>query len=183
VLVEGARERFGALEGLRFIHTDEVAALPDARFGVVTCMEVLEHCPSDAAERVIGELRRLVARDGVVIVSVPVETGPALLVKTAARAAAGLRGVSGYQQRERYTPDELARMVFAGATTRIDRPVYETRFADGAPNRYHGHKGFNWRLLAERLRQDFELRDVRFSPLNPLGGLLNSQVWMTCAPR
>ena len=52
VLVEGARERFGALDGLRFIHTDEVAALPDAGFGVVTCMEVLEHCTPDAAERV-----------------------------------------------------------------------------------------------------------------------------------
>ena len=54
VLVEEARERFGALDGLRFIHTDEVAALPDGSFGVVTCMEVLEHCTPDAAERVIG---------------------------------------------------------------------------------------------------------------------------------
>jgi SAM-dependent methyltransferase len=182
-LVEDARRRFGEGEGLRFVHTDEVPALPDGGFGVVTCMEVLEHCTSEIAEGVIGQLRRLVAADGVVIVSVPVETGPALLVKTAARAAAGLRGVSGYQDRERYAPGELARMVFAGAQTRIDRPVYETLRPDGAPNRYHGHKGFNWRLLAERLRRDFELRDVRFSPLNPLGGLLNSQVWMTCAPR
>lgn len=182
-LVEDARRRFGDGDGPRFIHTDEVAALPDGGFGVVTCMEVLEHCTPDVAERVIGELRRLVAADGVVIVSVPVETGAALLVKTAARAAAGLRGVSGYQERERYAPGELARMVFAGAATRIDRPVYETRFPDGAPNRYHGHKGFNWRLLAERLRRDFTLRDVRFSPVNALGGLLNSQVWMTCLPR
>ncbi|HEX5870224.1 MAG TPA: class I SAM-dependent methyltransferase, partial [Longimicrobium sp.] len=144
VLVEGAGERFGALDGLRFIHTDDVAALPDASFGVVTCMEVLEHCTPDAAERVIGEMRRLVAPDGVVIVSVPVETGPALLVKTAARALAGLRGVSGYQDRERFTAGELAKMVFAGPETVIDRPVYETTFPDGAPNRYHGHKGFNW---------------------------------------
>jgi SAM-dependent methyltransferase len=182
-LVDDARRRFGEGDGLQFIHTDEVPALPDGGFGVVTCMEVLEHCPPDAAERVIGELRRLVAADGVVVVSVPLETGPALLVKTAARAAAGLRGVSGYQDRERHTPGELARMVFAGAETRIDRPVYETRFPDGAPNRYHGHKGFNWRLLAARLERDFHLRDVRFSPLPALRGLLNSQVWMTCTPR
>jgi SAM-dependent methyltransferase len=183
VLVDGARERFGAMDGLRFIHTDQVAALPDGGFGVVTCMEVLEHCTPDAADAVIAQLRRLVAPDGVVIVSVPVETGPALLVKAAARALAGLRGVSGYQDRERYAPGELARMVFAGPETAIDRPVYETRFPDGAPNRYHGHKGFNWRLLARRLERDFVLRDVRFSPVPALGRALNSQVWMTCAPR
>lgn len=182
-LVDDARRRFGGEQGARFIHTDDVPGLPDGGFGVVTCMEVLEHCTPEAAEHVIGQLRRLAARDGVVIVSVPVETGPALLVKTAARAAAGLRGVSGYQDRERHTPGELARMVFAGAETRIHRPVYETRFPDGRPNRYHGHKGFNWRLLAERLRRDFHLRDVRFTPLPALGPLLNSQVWMTCAPR
>ncbi len=182
-LVEDARRRFGAGDGLRFIHTGEVPALPDGGFGVVTCMEVLEHCTAEIAEGVIGQLRRLVAPDGVVIVSVPVETGPALLVKTAARAAAGLRGVSGYQDRERHTAGELARMVFAGAGTRIHRPVYETRFPDGAPNRYHGHKGFNWRQLAARLERDFYLADVRFSPVPVLGRLLNSQVWMTCAPR
>ncbi|HLM67139.1 MAG TPA: class I SAM-dependent methyltransferase [Longimicrobium sp.] len=182
-LVEDARRRFGEVGGARFIHTSEVPALKDGSFGVVTCMEVLEHCTAEVADGVIRELRRLVSADGVVIVSVPVETGAALLVKTAARAAAGLRGVSGYQDRERHSAGELARMVFAGARTRIDRPVYETRFPDGAPNRYHGHKGFNWRLLAERLGRDFYLRDVRFSPVPVLGSLLNSQVWMTCVPR
>ncbi|HEX2207644.1 MAG TPA: class I SAM-dependent methyltransferase [Longimicrobium sp.] len=182
-LVENARERFGALNELRFIHTDQVAALPDASFGVVTCMEVLEHCTPEAMERVIGQMRRLVAPAGVVIVSVPVETGPTLLVKTAARALAGLRGVSGYQDRERFTPGELARMVFADAETSIDRPVYQTTFPDGSPNRYHGHKGFNWRRLAVRLRRDFTLRETRFSPVPALGGLINSQAWFICSPR
>jgi len=182
-LVEDARRRFGEAEGRSFIHTEEVAGLPDGGFGVVTCMEVLEHCMAEAAEEVIRQLRRLVAAEGVVVVSVPVETGPALLVKQAARAAAGARGVSGYRDRERYAPGELARMVFAGARTSIPRPVYETRFASSAPNRYHGHKGFNWRLLAARLERDFELRAVRFSPFGALGALLNSQVWMTCVPR
>lgn len=182
-LVADAQTRFGGMRGLRFIHTDAVPALPDGSFGVVTCMEVLEHCTPDAVERVIGEMRRLVAPDGVVIVSVPVETGPALLVKTAARAVAGLRGVSGYQDRERHTMGELARMVFAGAETSIDRPVYETQRPDGTPNRYHGHKGFNWRRLAARLRRDFDLRETRFSPLPVVGGLINSQAWFTCTPR
>lgn len=183
VLVEDARRRLGERDGLSFIHTDTAADLPEGGFGLVTCMEVLEHCPPEAVEQVIASLRRLVAADGAVVVSVPVETGPTLLVKQAARALAGLRGVSGYRDRERYAPGELARMVLAGAATAIPRPVYETRFASGAPNRYHGHKGFNWRILAARLRRDFHLREVRFSPFDPLGALLNSQVWMTCVPR
>lgn len=181
-LVADARERFGA-GGPRFLHVSELGALAPGSFGVVACMEVLEHCTAETAEAVIGELRRLVAADGIVLVSVPVETGPSLLVKQAARAVAGWRGVAGYREREGYRPAELARMVFAGAGTAVDRPVYETRFADGAPNRYHGHKGFNWRRLAARLERDFHLRDLRFSPVPLPGGLLASQVWMTCAPR
>lgn len=181
VLVDDARRRFGA-RGPRFVHVGELDSVPDGAFGVVTCMEVLEHCTEPVADAVIGELRRLVAPDGAVIVSVPVETGPSLLLKQAARAVAGWRRVPGYVDRERYAPAELARMAFAGDATTIERPVYETRFADGAPNRYHGHKGFNWRRLAARLGRDFEVRDVRFSPVPLPGGLLASQVWMTCAP-
>jgi 2-polyprenyl-3-methyl-5-hydroxy-6-metoxy-1,4-benzoquinol methylase len=181
-LVADARARFPG-GSPRFLHTAEAAALADGSFGVVTCMEVLEHCPEETAEHVIAELGRLVAPEGTVLVSVPVETGPSLLVKQAARAVAGWRGVPGYRDRERYTPAELARMVFATRGTAVERPLYETRFADGAPNRYHGHKGFNWRRLAERLRRDFHLRDLRFSPVPLPGGLLASQVWMTCGPR
>jgi SAM-dependent methyltransferase len=120
---------------------------------------------------------------GVVIVSVPVETGPALLAKQAFRALAALRGVEGYRHRERYSAGELARMTFAGTGTAIERPVYEGAFADGAPNRWHGHKGFNWRALAARLRRDFTIRETRFSPVGALGSLLASQAWLVCSPR
>ncbi len=182
-LVADASARFAAVEGVAFVHTSTLGAEPDGSFGAVTCMEVLEHCTPDAAERVIADLRRLVARDGAVIVSVPVETGPALLAKQAFRALAALRGVEGYRHRERYSAGELARMTFAGAETAIERPVYEGAFADGAPNRWHGHKGFNWRALAARLRRDFAIRETRFSPVGALGSLLASQAWLVCSPR
>jgi hypothetical protein len=181
VLVDGARERFRALAGLSFVHAgDELDALPAAGFGVLTCMEVLEHCTAETVERVLGRLKRLAAPGAAVIISVPVETGPALLVKQAARAAAGLRGISGYQERERYAPGELVRMI-TGAP--VDRPVYESHFADGTPNRYHGHKGFSWRALAARVERDFVIERTRFSPVPALGPLLNSQAWLLCRPR
>jgi SAM-dependent methyltransferase len=178
-LVDDARRRFPG--GPRFLHTSELASLGAGSFGVVTCMEVLEHCTPEAVETVVADLRRLTAPGGVVLVSVPVETGPSLLVKQAARAVAGWRGVAGYADRERYTAAELGRMVFAPGGSRVERPVYETRFGDGTPNRFHGHKGFDWRRLAARLERDFHLREVRFSPLP--APFLASQVWMTCTPR
>ena len=181
-LVADAANRFGGEQDLRFVHTADLAAEADGSFGVIVCMEVLEHCTPETAERVIADLRRLVADDGVVIVSVPVETGPPLAVKQAVRALAALRGMEGYVDRERYTPAELLRMTFAGEDTRIERPVYTSAFASGEANVYHGHKGFNWRALRRRLRASFTVRETRFSPLGTPGGLLDSQAWFVCNP-
>lgn len=183
VLVADAAQRFDAIPGITFVHTGALANEPAVSFGVLTCMEVLEHCTADVVERVLDELRRLAAPGAAVIISVPVETGPALLVKAAARAVAGWRGISGYQDRERYTPGELARMVLAPGQDGIERPVYESQFSDGAPNRYYGHKGFNWRHLARRIECRFTIERTRFSPVPFLGAALNAQAWFLCHPR
>lgn len=181
-LAADAAARLGR-DGPRFVHTSALADEPAGSFGAAVCMEVLEHCTPDAAERVIAELRRLVAPDGTVVISVPIETGPALVGKQAYRALAARRGMEGYRDRERYSPGELARMLVAGPATAIERPVYRSEFASGAPNVYHGHKGFNWRALRRRLSRDFAVRETRFSPLPLLGPLLNSQAWFVLSPR
>ncbi len=182
-LAADAAARFADTPGVSFVHVDALAAEPDGSFGAAVCMEVLEHCTPDVADRVISELRRLVAPGGVAIVSVPVETGPALAFKQAYRALAAHRGMEGYRDRETYRPGEMLRMLFAGGGTAIDRPVYHSRFPDGRPNVYHGHKGFNWRALRRRLGAGFHVRRTVFSPAPALGPLLNSQAWFVCTPR
>lgn len=182
-LAADAARRFGDHAGLRFVHTSALAGEADGSFGVAVCMEVLEHCTPAAVDQVVAGLRRLVSADGVVIVSVPVETGPALVGKQLYRRLAARRGLEGYRERETYTARELAAMVTAGAATSIERPVYHSRFASGEPNVYHGHKGFNWRALRRRLAADFTVRETRFSPLPALGPLLNSQAWFVLSPR
>lgn len=182
-LVADARARFADYPDLAFVHVRELEAMAAGSFGVAVCMEVLEHCTPDAVDAVLAALRRLLARDGALVVSVPIETGPALLGKQAVRALAARRGIDGYVHRETYAPRELVRMLTAGAGDAIERPVYEGTFADGAPNRWHGHKGFNWRALRARLARDFTVRRTTFSPLPALGGLLNSQAWFDCVPR
>jgi 2-polyprenyl-3-methyl-5-hydroxy-6-metoxy-1,4-benzoquinol methylase len=182
-LAAEAAARYAGEPGLRFVHTSALAAEPDGGFGVAVCMEVLEHCTPGTVDRVVADLRRLVAADGTVIVSVPVETGPALVGKQLYRALAARRGLEGYRERETYTPAELARMLVAGSGTAIERPVYHSRFPSGDANVYHGHKGFNWRALRRRLARDFVVRRTLFSPVPLLGPLLNSQAWFVLSPR
>jgi SAM-dependent methyltransferase len=182
-LVEDAGRRFADAPGVSFVHVDALGGEADGSFGAAVCMEVLEHCTPQAADRVLAELRRLVSPGGVVAISVPVETGPALAFKQAYRALAARRGMEGYRQRETYRPGEMLRMLFAGGETAIDRPVYHSRFPDGRPNVYHGHKGFNWRALQRRLRRDFAVRRTLFSPVPLAGPLLNSQAWFVLTPR
>ncbi|HET7232100.1 MAG TPA: methyltransferase domain-containing protein [Longimicrobium sp.] len=182
-LASEAAARFAGEPGLRFVHTGALADEPDGAFGIAVCMEVLEHCTPDTVDRVLADLRRLVAKDGTVIVSVPVETGPALAGKQMYRAFAARRGLEGYKERETYTPGELAKMLVAGGGAAIERPVYHSQFPSGEANVYHGHKGFNWRALRRRLTADFILRETRFSPVPLLGPLLNSQAWFVLSPR
>lgn len=147
-------------------------------FDVITCMEVLEHCVAPAVEAVLDDLAALVAPDGAVMISVPIEIGPSLLFKQVVRRVAALRRLGDYAWTERYTLGELVRMTFANSATAINRPVHES--PDVGPA--HGHKGFNWRALEKRITTRFTIERRLFSPLGFLGGFFSSQVWFVCRP-
>jgi 2-polyprenyl-3-methyl-5-hydroxy-6-metoxy-1,4-benzoquinol methylase len=153
------------------------AQYPKGHFAVVTCMEVLEHCPGGEAEKVLGDLAGLVQSEGVVIISVPIETGPTLLAKQTVRKIAGWRGLGDYKWTEQYSLKELLKMSFAGGDTAIKRPVY------GESMRFHGHKGFNWRILEKRIGDYLQIKRRLFTPLGFMGSFLNSQVWFICGSR
>jgi 2-polyprenyl-3-methyl-5-hydroxy-6-metoxy-1,4-benzoquinol methylase len=174
--------RLGALEHTRFVRTDALGAEESGAYDVVTCMEVLEHCVDEVRAHVIAELRRLVAPRGRVIVSVPIEIGPALVAKQGARRIAAWRNLGDYRQSERYTVAELARMTALPGGAPIARAAYE---AGEGPERYryYGHKGFDWRTLEGELARVFAIDERRFSPMPRLGRWLNSQAWMICTPR
>lgn len=182
-LVRSCAERFGKDGDLRFLLAGESDALPAGSFGVVLCTEVLEHCPTEAAEAALARMRRLVADDGRVVISVPVETGLPLVVKQAARAIAARRVSTDYRHRETYRAREFLRMLAPGDRIVVERPVYETAFESGVPNRYHGHKGFNWRAMRNRVAERFRVVETRFSPVHGLGPQFASQAWFVCLPR
>lgn len=182
--VRGCAERLAGLQGVRFVPIDALHD-PDhaARYDAVVCMEVLEHCPSDVQPRVLDDLARLSRPDAVVLISVPIEIGPTLVVKQAVRAAAAASGLTEYAHRERYRPAEFLRMVLAGGTSAIERPETIATTAAGDTVRFHGHKGFNWHALERLVSRPFTIEQRLYSPMALTGRWLNSQVWFVCRKR
>src|SRR5262249_5221396 len=133
------------------------------RYDGVVCMEVLEHVV--ALDEVIDRLWRVLRDEGTLLVSVPVETGLPLLVKQLVRHAAGWRGVGDYRGTAPYTVGEYLASVFAGPTPHITRPISEA----GSAMPFHDHKGFNWRVLRDRLARRFTIDEVVASPLPRFG--------------
>ena len=172
------QRRLGHLPGVRFGRTRDFEQDDGHGWDVVTCMEVLEHCLEDERRRVIASLAALLARDGVAIVSVPIENGPSLAGKQFFRAVAGLRRLGDYDHRERYTAAEMIRGVLGGRVARV--PV--ERIGPDGPYRYYGHKGFDYRDVGRELAARFTVARRLFTPIRLTGSLLNSQAWFLCRP-
>jgi 2-polyprenyl-3-methyl-5-hydroxy-6-metoxy-1,4-benzoquinol methylase len=175
--------RLSAVEDVRFAAIDELSDDGfTGYFDAVMCMEVLEHCPVDVQPTVLADLARLVRPHGIVVISVPIEIGPTLALKQAVRAAAA-SGLVEYRSRERYRISEFMRMLLARDTSQIERRATISINAHGDTVRYHGHKGFNWRMLARVIERTFVVERRLYSPLPLTGSWLNSQVWFVCRKR
>jgi hypothetical protein len=133
-------------------------------------MEVLEHVFDWEPE--LARMARLLKPGGTLVVSVPVETGIPVIVKQIVRTVAGWRKIGHYPGTTSYTWRELASAVFAGKKQHVTRPVFDL---GGGP--CHDHFGFNWRVLHERLRRQFDMTRVVASPFAWLGPGLATQVW------
>lgn len=182
--VADCRRRLASSGGLSFATIDRLADPSfDSHFDVVTCMEVLEHCPDDLQQDALAEIHRVAASGALVVISVPIEIGPSLLMKQAVRAVAAWRGLREYEGRERYAVGELLRMMTARAGTAIGRDETVAEFESGRRMRFTGHKGFNWRTLERRLATVFGIEARLFSPMPLMGPWLNSQAWFVCRKR
>jgi 2-polyprenyl-3-methyl-5-hydroxy-6-metoxy-1,4-benzoquinol methylase len=131
--------------------------LADHSFDRIACLEVLEHLQPVAIEKILGELKRLVASDGTVIISVPIEVGPSALLKYL--AARLLTGSNRW-----YTISDILRAT-------VGLPV-----ARDGDSIFIPHKGFDFRLLKKTIKKNFAIEREVFSPFPILRSSLNSQV-------
>jgi SAM-dependent methyltransferase len=174
--VSDCRARLGEGRGLSFVSIDSLDNPSHRhRYDAVVCMEVLEHVVD--LDAVIDRLWRMLAEDGTLLVSVPVETGLPLLIKQAARRIAGWRGIGDYPGTSPYTWREYCVSVFAGPEPHLTRPIY------GGATPFHDHKGFNWMALRDRLARRFVIERVVASPVALLGPRLATQVWFVARKR
>jgi SAM-dependent methyltransferase len=177
-IVADCSRRFSELPSVRFV---DVAALQDPAesesYDAVFCMEVLEHVVDPVP--ILGEFARLLRPGGKLVVSVPIETGPPLVVKQIVRRVAGWRGIGDYPGTSGYSALEMVRSVFAGAQQHIPRPIFPT--ADGS--QFHDHKGFNWRVLRTAVADRFELVRTATSPFDWAGPNLSTQAWFVARQR
>lgn len=170
-VVEDCRQRLGQ-QGMRFIKLDELdASHPDGMFDGIICMEVLEHMLE--VDSILETFERMLAPNGKVLISVPVETGLPLLVKQTMRRIAGWRGVADYPGTSSYTLGEYWASLFADSKKQIERPIHGG--ADG--HGIHDHKGFNWMAFRELLSRRFRIERMLSSPITWLTPHLASQVW------
>jgi len=172
-LVADCRRRLERPPHLTFVHTNELDR-PEHRatYDLVLCMEVLEHVVE--LSDTIDQLVQLMAPGGALLVSVPVETGPAVLVKQSARRIAGWLRVGDYPGTAPYGWRQLLRAVRGGPGQHIRRPVYQG--SDG--RRFHDHKGFNWRVVHRALADRLGIDALHTSPIPGVPPSLASQVWL-----
>lgn len=177
-LVADCRRRLERAPRLTFVHTDALEG-PEhlGRYDLVVCMEVLEHVVEINAtiDRLVGWM----TQGGLLLVSVPVETGAAVLLKQSMRRLAGWLRIADYPGTASYSWRELLASVHAGDGQHIPRPVY--RGPDGRP--FHDHKGFNWRVLRRVLSRRLNIKDMQTSPIPYVPPALASQVWFLARRR
>jgi SAM-dependent methyltransferase len=170
-IVDDCRRRYEGEPRLAFVLTGDLdRADQQGRYDAVFCMEVLEHVV--ALEPILERLGALLASDGRLIVSVPVETGLPVIVKQLVRRIAGWRGIGHYPGTTSYGFGELIASVFAGRRQHLVRPVF-----DAGSGPFHDHKGFNWMAARDAIERYFDIERSIASPLGWLGPRLSSQVW------
>lgn len=144
--------------------------LAGRRFDYVVCLGVLEHMPLLERQAFYDVCDRTLTPHGRVLVDVPVEIGPALLIK-----ALGRRILKG--QPKEYSWPELIRYSLGAV-------MYDpARFDPADPSTWiQDHRGFDYRLLRAELAYRFDVVDQRTTPLPflpaPLG---NQEVFLTLA--
>lgn len=133
--------------------------LKDRSIDVVCCFETLEHLYAHEREHFYADARRILSKNGKVVVSVPIIGGPTLILKE-------LNRMILFKRRSEYSFRELL------STSVLGLP------APKPENPRITHKGFNFRDIEKELSDKFEIVEKIKSPFPLLPWYLNSQLFL-----
>lgn len=126
---------------------------------ILTCLEVCEHLTVSETQEFITFALNVLEPNGRLLVSVPIMTGPAVLLKELSRSIL-------FRRRSDMTASELFKAAFLGIPARR------------AENIKDSHRGFDWRVTRRTLLESFHCVSIEFSPLPFKGPYGQSQVLM-----
>lgn len=154
--LRNAEARYGGRDNFRVIHDSACNSEHfRERYDLITALETLEHIPEHDAVRVVENIRAAAPR--VFIASVPVEIGPVILAKNFGSE------LMRYPRRDEYNWRET-----------LWASVYQL---DRLPPHGTGHKGFDWRWLAQTIRHNFGTLEIRRLPFRYLPMALSTSAF------
>jgi len=133
-------------------------------FDVITCFEVMEHFSKERQIRYLDDIKKLLKKDGILIISVPIEKGLPSLIKNLRRIQIGFSG-----NEEIYTFKNIMCSLFGLKSSSLDR----LRIG----NDYLPHMGFYFNVFEQTLKQLFIIESFFYSPFPKLPYFFNSQAF------
>lgn len=127
-------------------------------FDCVVCFEVLEHLSEKKQREVLEQILPVLSKDGVLVLSVPIEKGIPALIKNQFRGSSSNPGL--------YSKKNII-------ASFLGKDLSELRQGD----EYLSHMGFYFSDLELVLASYFEMEERFFSPFKGLGYQVNSQVF------
>jgi hypothetical protein len=160
--VQTAQSRYGQNPNFRIIHDSAKDALVNIKNAdVLVSLETFEHIQEHEVVRIIEAIA--IAKPGLLVCSVPVEIGPAIWLKNVGSL------LTGYNRHKEYRWVET---FWAG--------LYQL---DKLPPHGTGHKGFDWRWLAQTIRHNMQVIEIRKFPFGFLPTAFAFSVFMVAVPR
>ncbi len=154
-----AGERYGAFKNFKIINdTIENHYSLLANSDVILSLETLEHIPEHIVVRLIEQIA--LAKPEAFFCSVPNEVGPIVLVKNIGSL------LTGYMRHKEYKWSET---FYAGFYNLDKVEVHGT-----------GHKGFDWRWLAQTIRHNMKITSSYSSPFGWLPKTLSFSIIFVC---
>lgn len=161
-LVEVAHERYQNHSNFKIIHDaaeKQLNKITDV--DIVIGLETFEHIPEHIVVRIVEEIAKI--KPKLFVCSVPVEIGPAIWFKNVGSV------VTGYMRHTEYT---WAETFWAGFGKLDKLPPHGT-----------GHKGFDWRWLAQTIRHNMSIEEMRKFPFSLFPASLSASVFFIAKPR
>ncbi len=161
-LTEVGKCRYGHQPNFRVV-TDSVQNALDClgNADILVALETLEHIPEHEVVWIIEAAAA--AQPKLFVCSVPVEIGPAIWLKNVGSL------LTGYMRHKEYRWSET---FWAG--------LYQL---DKLPPHGTGHKGFDWRWLAQTIRHNMEITKISKLPFGFLPAALAFSVFIVAKPR